>query len=96
MQVDVVVGLYCENMAHSSTSSSQRVGSMAGSGALSHVYIQYPPFRCNVPGSLGMMYDDGTRLLLVPSSNKVKFSKRFFLNSFLDCDIDVVRGICPH
>lgn len=58
-------------MAHSPGSSSQRVGSMAGSGALSHVYIQYPPFRCNVPGSLGMMYDDGTRLLLVPSSNKV-------------------------
>lgn len=44
---------------------------MAGSGALSHAYIQYPPFRCNIPGSLGMMYDDGNRLLLVPSPNKV-------------------------
>eukprot|EP00250_Pteridium_aquilinum_P017009 c23410_g1_i1 orf=450-2681(-) len=58
-------------MAHSTASSSQRVGTMAGSGALSHVYIQYPPFRCNIPGSLGMMYDDGNRLLLVPSPNKV-------------------------
>lgn len=44
---------------------------MAGSGALSHVYIQYPPFRCNIPGALGVMYDDGNRLLLVPAPTKV-------------------------
>ncbi|MCO5595333.1 hypothetical protein L7F22_049375 [Adiantum nelumboides] len=53
------------------SSSSQRVTKMVGSGALSHVYIQYPPFRCNIPGSSKMMYDDGNRLLLVPSPNKV-------------------------
>ncbi|KAI5055890.1 hypothetical protein GOP47_0029706 [Adiantum capillus-veneris] len=52
-------------------SSSQRARKMVGSGALSHVYIQYPPFRCNIPGSSKMMYDDGNRLLLVPSPNKV-------------------------
>lgn len=44
---------------------------MVGSGALSHVYIQYPPFRCNIPGSSKMMYDDGNRLLLVPAPNKI-------------------------
>ncbi|KAH7279474.1 hypothetical protein KP509_37G021500 [Ceratopteris richardii] len=43
----------------------------SGAGALSHVYLQYPPFRCNIPGSSKMMYDDGSRLLLVPSPDKM-------------------------
>eukprot|EP00249_Psilotum_nudum_P017993 c26590_g1_i1 orf=421-2790(+) len=51
-------------------STSDSAG-FSGFGAVSHVYIQYPPFRCNIPGAIGMMYDDGNKLLLVPSPNKV-------------------------
>ncbi|KAJ8498506.1 hypothetical protein OPV22_009058 [Ensete ventricosum] len=44
---------------------------LSGSGALSHVYIQNPPLRCNVPGTQGLYYDDGNKLLLAPSSDQV-------------------------
>ncbi|KAH7280471.1 hypothetical protein KP509_37G069200 [Ceratopteris richardii] len=67
MKVDVI-----RNTMASSSSSSQFVRrNIAGSGALSHVYIQYPPFRFNVPDSSRMIYDDGSRSLLVPSGNKM-------------------------
>ncbi|KAK9290210.1 hypothetical protein L1049_008376 [Liquidambar formosana] len=52
-------------------SSSQPIVGMSGSGALSHVYIQYPPLRCSVPGSKGLYYDDGNKLLLAPTSDQV-------------------------
>lgn len=42
-----------------------------GSGALSHVYIQHPPLRCNIPGSTGLFYDDGTKLLISTTSSQV-------------------------
>lgn len=44
---------------------------LSGSGALSHVYIQYPPMRCSIPGSKGLFYDDGNKLLLSPTSDQV-------------------------
>lgn len=43
----------------------------SGSGALSHVYIQHPPLRCNIPETQGLYYDDGNKLLLCPTSDRV-------------------------
>lgn len=42
-----------------------------GSGALSHVYIQHPPIRCNIPETQGLYYDDANKLLLSPTSDQV-------------------------
>ncbi|GKV34511.1 hypothetical protein SLEP1_g42881 [Rubroshorea leprosula] len=42
-----------------------------GSGALSHVYIKHPPLRCSIPGSMGLFYDDGTKLLISTTSTQV-------------------------
>lgn len=53
------------------TSSSHPVVGLNGSGALSHVFIQYPPLRCSIPGSRGLYYDDGNKLLLSPTSDQV-------------------------
>ncbi|KAJ6864574.1 hypothetical protein NC651_035202 [Populus alba x Populus x berolinensis] len=52
-------------------SSSQLSGSSSGSGGLSHVYIQHPPLRCNAPGTRGLFYDDGNKLLISPTSEQV-------------------------
>lgn len=52
-------------------SGEQSQGGINGSGALSHVYIQHPPLRCNVPGIRGLYYDDGNKLILAPSSDHV-------------------------
>ncbi|KAK9122651.1 hypothetical protein Sjap_012253 [Stephania japonica] len=52
-------------------SSSQAAGSLSGSGALSHVYVQHPPLRCSVPGASGLYYDDGNKLLLSPTVDQV-------------------------
>lgn len=57
-------------MSGKASSSQLTVGS-SGSGGLSHVYIQYPPLRCNVSGSRGLYYDDGNKLLLSPTSDQV-------------------------
>lgn len=54
----------------SGSSSRSRPG-LAGSGALSHVYVQYPPLRCNIPGVVGLHYDDGNKLLLASTSNQI-------------------------
>ncbi|PIN07171.1 hypothetical protein CDL12_20262 [Handroanthus impetiginosus] len=43
----------------------------SGSNALSHVYIQYPPLSCHVPGSRSIFYDDGNKLILSLTSNQV-------------------------
>lgn len=48
----------------------QRV-SLNGSRALSHVYIQHPPLRCNIPETQGLYYDDGNKLILSPTSGQV-------------------------
>jgi hypothetical protein len=52
-------------------SSSQPSVGLSGSGAMSHVYIQYPPLRCDISGSRGLFYDDGNKLLLSPTSDQV-------------------------
>ncbi|KAH8485529.1 hypothetical protein H0E87_027097 [Populus deltoides] len=52
-------------------SSSQLSVSSSGSGGLSHVYIQHPPLRCNAPGTRGLFYDDGNKLLISPTSDQV-------------------------
>ncbi|URD72550.1 Colon cancer-associated protein Mic1-like [Musa troglodytarum] len=57
-------------MSGKASSDPSQVG-LSGSGALSHVYIQHPPLRCNVPGTQGLYYDDGNKLLLAPSSDQV-------------------------
>ncbi|CAK9200218.1 unnamed protein product [Sphagnum troendelagicum] len=53
------------------STSAQGGAVLGGSGATSHVYIQYPPLRCDIPGAAGVMYDDGNKLLLVPAPSKV-------------------------
>ncbi|KAL6522373.1 hypothetical protein OROMI_031645 [Orobanche minor] len=52
-------------------SSSSSHSSFNGSNALSHVYIQYPPLRCHIPGSKSLFYDDGNKLILSLTSNQV-------------------------
>ncbi|XP_045799110.1 uncharacterized protein LOC123893218 [Trifolium pratense] len=56
-------------MSRKPTTSNPNIG-LSGSG-LSHAYIQYPPLRCNVPGSTGLFYDDGNKLLLSPTTDQV-------------------------
>ena len=53
-------------------SSPQSSTGFSGSGALSHVYIRYPPLRCDIPGARGLFYDDGNKLLFSPTSDQVK------------------------
>lgn len=57
-------------MLGSSSSYQSRMG-LSGSGALSHVYIQHPPLRCNIPETQGLYYDDGNKLLLAPTHDQV-------------------------
>ncbi|KAL1559602.1 regulator of MON1-CCZ1 complex-like isoform X1 [Salvia divinorum] len=52
-------------------SSSSALSYSSGSNALSHVYIQYPPLRCHVPGSRSLFYDDGNKLILSLTPNQV-------------------------
>ncbi|GFY99841.1 hypothetical protein Acr_13g0012410 [Actinidia rufa] len=52
-------------------SSSQSSTGFSGSGALSHVYIRYPPLRCAIPEARGLFYDDGNKLLFSPTSDQV-------------------------
>ncbi|GAU31512.1 hypothetical protein TSUD_332870 [Trifolium subterraneum] len=56
-------------MSRKATTSNPNIR-LSGSG-LSHAYIQYPPLRCNVPGSSGLFYDDGNKLLLSPTADQV-------------------------
>ncbi|KAL2225851.1 UNVERIFIED_CONTAM: Regulator of MON1-CCZ1 complex [Sesamum indicum] len=51
--------------------SSSSHSCFSGSNALSHVYIQYPPLRCDIPGSRRLFYDDGNKLILSLTSNQV-------------------------
>ncbi|KAL4324863.1 hypothetical protein GQ457_11G008460 [Hibiscus cannabinus] len=57
-------------MAGKASSSQTSVGGL-GSGAVSHVFIHYPPLRCNILGSRGFYYDDGNKLLISPTSDQV-------------------------
>ncbi|KAL2514211.1 Colon cancer-associated Mic1-like [Forsythia ovata] len=41
------------------------------SDALSHVYIQYPPLKCALAGTGSFLYDDGNKLLLGLTSDRV-------------------------
>ncbi|GFZ20916.1 hypothetical protein Acr_29g0000780 [Actinidia rufa] len=52
-------------------SSSQSITGFSGSDALSHVYIRYPPLRCDIPGARGLFYDDGNKLLFSPTSDQI-------------------------
>lgn len=51
--------------------SSSNRSCHGGSNALSHVYIQCPPLRCQLPGSRSFFYDDGNKLLLALTSDRV-------------------------
>lgn len=55
-------------------SSSQPSIGLSGSGALSHVYIQYPPLRCSTPETRSLHYDDGNKLLISSTSDQVMYS----------------------
>ncbi|GAB2266866.1 hypothetical protein Dimus_001854 [Dionaea muscipula] len=56
---------------YSEASTSQSSAGSNVSGALSHVYIKYPPIRCDIPESKGLFYDDANKLLLSPTSDQV-------------------------
>ncbi|CAI0406578.1 unnamed protein product [Linum tenue] len=63
---------YIKNFSMSANaSSSQLTVGLSGSGGLSHAYVQYPPLKCNLPGSRGLYYDDANKLLLSPTSDQV-------------------------
>lgn len=57
----------------SAQASSSQSSGFGSSGALSHVFMQYPPLRCKIPGARNVFYDDGTKQLIVPTSDQVKF-----------------------
>ncbi|KAF4369006.1 hypothetical protein F8388_013335, partial [Cannabis sativa] len=59
-----------KEMSGKASSSHSNVG-LNGSGALSHVYIQYPPLRSSISGVRGLFYDDGSKLLISPTSDQV-------------------------
>ncbi|GMI84799.1 hypothetical protein like AT3G12010 [Hibiscus trionum] len=82
-------------MAGKASCSQASVGGL-GSGALSHVFIQYPPLRCNIPGSRGFYYDDGNKLLLFPTSDQVFSWKTapFSPNAAPDIDSITEGPIC--
>ncbi|GAB2233095.1 hypothetical protein Droror1_Dr00002310 [Drosera rotundifolia] len=52
-------------------STSLSSAGSGGSGALSHVFIKYPPMRCDTPGSKGVFYDDANKLLVSPTADQV-------------------------
>ncbi|XP_049365252.1 uncharacterized protein LOC125830073 [Solanum verrucosum] len=55
----------------SAQASSSQPSGFGSSGALSHVYIQHPPLRCKISGARNIFYDDGTKQLIVPTSDQV-------------------------
>ncbi|CAH9068234.1 unnamed protein product [Cuscuta epithymum] len=55
----------------SAKTSCSHPPSFGGSGALSHVHINYPPLRCQVPGTTKLFYDDGSKQLIAPTSGRV-------------------------
>ncbi|KAK4372706.1 hypothetical protein RND71_008090 [Anisodus tanguticus] len=55
----------------SAQASSSQPSGFGTSGALSHVYIQYPPLRCKIPGARNIFYDDATKQLILPTSDQV-------------------------
>ncbi|KAK7336675.1 hypothetical protein VNO77_17221 [Canavalia gladiata] len=57
-------------MSGKASTSKPNIG-LSGSNGLSHAYIQYPPLRCNVPGSTGLFYDDANKLLISPTADQV-------------------------
>ncbi|ESW34347.1 hypothetical protein PHAVU_001G144700 [Phaseolus vulgaris] len=57
-------------MSGKASTSKLNIG-LSGSDGLSHAYIQYPPLQCNVPGSSGLFYDDGNKLVLSPTVDQV-------------------------
>ncbi|CAJ1907681.1 unnamed protein product [Sphenostylis stenocarpa] len=57
-------------MSGKASTSKPNIG-LSGSDGLSHAYIQYPPLRCNVPGSGELFYDDGNKLVLSSTSDQV-------------------------
>ncbi|KAL7138634.1 hypothetical protein ABFS83_10G177200 [Erythranthe nasuta] len=71
------------------TSSSSHSG-FSGSNALSHVYIQYPPLRCNVPESRKLFYDDGNKIILSVTSNQVFSWKTAPYNSYVTPSSDPI------
>ncbi|KAG5555488.1 hypothetical protein RHGRI_006214 [Rhododendron griersonianum] len=68
--VSSIKGKEPRNMSRKASSSHSNSG-FSGSGALSHVYIEYPHLRCNIRGARGLFYDDGNKLLVSPTSDQV-------------------------
>lgn len=71
-------------------STSQPSIGLSGSGGLSHAYIQYPPLRCNVPGSRGLFYDDGNKLLLSPAADQIFSWKAVPFDPIIDPTTDSI------
>lgn len=65
----LIKGENLNNMIGEASSSAHSY--LSGSNGLSHVYIQYPPLRCHVPGSRSLFYDDGNKLILSLTPNEV-------------------------
>nr|KYP70632.1 Uncharacterized protein C18orf8 [Cajanus cajan] len=76
-------------MSGKASTSKPSIG-LGGSDGLSHAYIQYPPLRCNVPGSSGLFYDDGNKLLLSPTADQVFSWKVGPFDPLIDPDTDSI------
>lgn len=76
-------------MSGKASTSKPSIG-LGGSDGLSHAYIQYPPLRCNVPGSSGLFYDDGNKLLLSPTPDQVFSWKVGPFDPLIDPDTDSI------
>ncbi|KAL2535145.1 Colon cancer-associated Mic1-like [Abeliophyllum distichum] len=60
-----------EHVGMSGKASASNHPGFSVSDALSHVYIQYPPLRCTLTGTKSFLYDDGNKLLLGLTSDRV-------------------------
>lgn len=74
----------------SAQASSSQPSGFSSSGALSHVYIQYPPLRCKIAGARNIFYDDGTKQLIVPTSDQVFCWKTTLFNPNVTPSSDLI------
>uniref|UniRef100_A0ACD5Y1C6 Uncharacterized protein n=2 Tax=Avena sativa TaxID=4498 RepID=A0ACD5Y1C6_AVESA len=50
-------------------------GGLGSPGALSHVYVQHPPLRCDIPDIRGLFYDDANKFLVAPTTDRILYWK---------------------
>ncbi|KAL3632390.1 hypothetical protein CASFOL_025374 [Castilleja foliolosa] len=87
LTVTTPIGVVSNMIGEASSSSNSCFN---GSNALSHVYIQYPPLRCHIPGSKSLFYDDGNKLILSLTSDQVFSWKTAPYNPYIASSSDPI------